>query len=39
MMSKMGGITSTTTVQSAATTTISEALFMPPAEYKLTPKK
>jgi hypothetical protein len=39
MMSKMGGITSTTTVQSAATTAISETLFMPPAEYKLTPKK
>jgi hypothetical protein len=39
MIAKMGGITSTTTVQSAESAPLSDQLFTPPADYKLNPKK
>jgi hypothetical protein len=39
MMAKMGGIATTTTVQSSESAALPDALFMPPADYKLTPRK
>ncbi len=39
MMAKMGGITSTTTVQSIETGSLAADLFAPPAGYKLNEKK
>jgi len=39
MMSKMGAMSSTTTVQSADTAALAADLFAPPAGYKLNPKK
>lgn len=39
LMSRMGNITSTSTVQSVETDALDDALFAPPAGYKLSPKK
>jgi hypothetical protein len=39
MMAKMGGMSATTTVQSADTAALADDLFAPPAGYKLNPKK
>ena len=39
MMARMGGMSMTSTVQSIDTATLDDALFAPPAGYKLNPKK
>ena len=39
MMSRMGGMTMTSTVTSVDTSALDDALFAPPAGYKLVPKK
>ncbi len=39
VMARMGGMSMTSTVQSIDTTALDDALFAPPAGYKLTPKK
>jgi hypothetical protein len=39
IMAKMGGMSTTTSVQSIEATTLAEDLFAPPAGYKLNPKK
>ena len=39
MMEKMGGMSSTTIVQSSDTATLAADLFAPPAGYKLNAKK
>lgn len=39
MMGKMGNMSMTSTVQSIDTAALDDALFAPPAGYKLTPKK
>ena len=39
VMARMGGMSMTSTVQSVDTTALDDALFVPPAGYKLIPKK
>lgn len=39
IMARMGGMSMTSTVQSVDTTALDDALFAPPAGYKLVPKK
>jgi hypothetical protein len=39
MMARMGGMSALTTVQSAETSSLEDDLFLPPAGYKLTPRK
>ncbi len=39
VMARMGGMSMTSTVQSVDTTALDDALFAPPAGYKLVPKK
>lgn len=39
VMARMGGMSMTTTVQTIETNTIDDAIFAPPAGYKLVPKK
>jgi hypothetical protein len=39
VMARMGGMSMTTTVQSVDTTALDDALFAPPAGYKLVEKK
>ena len=39
VMARMGGMSTTSTVQSVDTTALDDALFAPPAGYKLVPKK
>lgn len=39
IMAKMGGISSITTVQSIDTAPLADALFAPPAGYRLSQKK
>lgn len=39
VMARMGGMSMTSTVQSVDTTALDDALFAPPAGYKLIPKK
>jgi hypothetical protein len=39
VMARMGGMSMTTTVQSVDTSALDDALFAPPAGYKLVPKK
>ncbi len=39
LLSRMGNITMTSTVDSAEATPLADDLFAPPAGYKLSPKK